>query len=96
MTAVTLQRTRRRAGSARPPSTARALWAVVRRGVRDNRRAPLTWGASLGAMSGLMAALWPSIAGSMDQLMKSYPPALKDAFNIVRLDTAGSRGRARR
>ena len=29
-----------------------------------------------------MAALWPSIEGSMDQLMESYPAKLKDAFNI--------------
>ena len=29
-----------------------------------------------------MAALWPSIEGSMDELMESYPEKLKDAFNI--------------
>jgi ABC-2 type transport system permease protein len=70
-----------------PPSAARALRAVVRRGLRDNRRAPLAWGGSLGAMSGLMAALWPLIEDSMDELMKSYPPALKDAFNITDLNS---------
>jgi ABC-2 type transport system permease protein len=70
-----------------PPSGARALRAVVRRGLRDNRRAPLTWGGALGAMSGLMAALWPLIEDSMDELMKSYPPALKDAFNITDLNS---------
>jgi ABC-2 type transport system permease protein len=56
--------------------------AVIRRGLLDQRRAALTWGAPLGAMSGLMAALWPSIEGSMDELMKSYPEQLKQAFNI--------------
>ncbi len=68
--------------TARPPATGAALRAVVRRGVRDHRRTLLTWGGPLGAMSALMAALWPSIEGSMDQLMDSYPDNLKDAFNI--------------
>jgi ABC-2 type transport system permease protein len=67
---------------ARPPAPAAALRAVVRRGLRDQRRTLLTWGGPLGAMSALMAALWPSIEGSMDQLMESYPEQLKDAFNI--------------
>lgn len=58
------------------------LTAVVRRGLRDQRRAPLTWGGSLGAMSALMALVWPSIEDSMDRLMESYPDKLKEAFNI--------------
>jgi ABC-2 type transport system permease protein len=72
------------------PSTARALRAVVRGGLRDNRRAPLAWGGSLGAMSGMMAALWPVIEDSMDELMKSYPPELKEAFNITDLNSVES------
>jgi ABC-2 type transport system permease protein len=75
------------AAAVRAPSAALALRAVVRRGLRDNRRTPLAWGGSLGAMSGLMAALWPVIEDSMDELMKSYPPALKDAFNITDLNS---------
>lgn len=59
------------------------LAAVIRRGLRDQRRAPLTWGGALGAMSALMAMVWPSIEGSMDRLMKSYPEQLKEAFNIT-------------
>jgi beta-exotoxin I transport system permease protein len=59
------------------------LTAVIGRGLRDQRRAPLTWGGSLGAMSALMAIVWPSIEGSMDRLMKSYPEQLKEAFNIT-------------
>ncbi len=66
----------------RPPSTARSVRALVRRGLRDHRRAPLTWGGSLGAMSALIAAIWPSIEGSVDELVRSYPEQLKDAFNI--------------
>jgi beta-exotoxin I transport system permease protein len=67
------------------PSAGATLRAVVRRGLRDQRRAPLTWGGSLGAMSALMAAVWPSIEGSMDKLMRSYPAQLKEAFNIHEL-----------
>lgn len=68
--------------AARPPTVSVALRAVVHRGLRDHRRTLLSWGGPLGAMSALMAALWPSIEGSMDQLMDSYPAELKDAFNI--------------
>ena len=64
------------------PGTLASLRAVIRRGLRDQRRAALNWGGPLGVMSALMAALWPSIAGSMDELMKSYPEQLKEAFNI--------------
>jgi ABC-2 type transport system permease protein len=71
-----------------PHTGARAPWgvaAVIRRGLRDQRRTPLTWGGSLGAMTALVAAIWPSIQGSVDQLLRHYPPALKDAFGITEL-----------
>jgi len=71
--------------TARPPAPSAALRAVIRRGQRDHRRTPLIWGGPLGAMSALMAAIWPSIEGSMDELMDSYPAELKDAFNIREL-----------
>lgn len=61
--------------------------AVVRQGLRDHRRAPLIWGGSLGAMSALMAAVWPSIEDSMDEMMENYPQALKDAFGITDIAT---------
>lgn len=70
-----------------PPSTGRSLAAVVRRGLRDQRRAPLTWGGGLGAMSALMAAIWPSIEGQMQDLMQSYPESLKTAFGITELNS---------
>jgi ABC-2 type transport system permease protein len=75
------------ARAARPPSAAASLGAVVRRGLRDHRRAPLTWGGSLGAMSGLMAAMWPSIDDSIGRLLQSYPQGLKDAFNIREINS---------
>jgi len=80
-------RTRPPRAIAAAPSGARTLRAVVRRGLRDNRRAPLTWGGSLGLMSAMMAALWPVIEDSMDELMNSYPEGLKEAFNIAELDS---------
>lgn len=70
-----------------PPSWRRSLATLVRRGVRDSRRAPLTWGGGLGLMSGLMAAIWPSFEDSVDQIFENYPAALKDAFNIQELDS---------
>src|SRR5688500_18638456 len=70
-----------------PPGTRATLRAVIRRGLRDHRRTLLTWGAPLSAMSALMAVLWPSIEGSVDTLMDSYPAELKEAFNIRALDS---------
>lgn len=61
--------------------------ALIARGLRDNRRAPLTWGLGLGSMSALMTAVWPSIEGSVDKLMKSYPEGLKRAFGIRELNS---------
>jgi ABC-2 type transport system permease protein len=71
----------------RPPSQWRSLKAVVRRGLRDHRRAWLTWGGSLGALSSLMAAIWPSIEGALDDALENYPEGLKDAFNIREITT---------
>ena len=72
---------------ARPPSPWRSLRAVVRRGLRDQRRAWLTWGGPLGAMSALMAAIWPSVEDSLNQALEGYPEALKEAFNIREITT---------
>ena len=64
--------------------------ALIARGLRDHRRVPLTWGGSLGAMSALIAAIWPSIEGSVDELVGSYPERLKEAFNIRALTSVES------
>jgi ABC-2 type transport system permease protein len=69
------------------PNGRRVLVALVRRGLRDNRRAPLTWGGALGGMTALMAAIWPSIEDSTTKLVVSYPSSLKEAFGIQRLDS---------
>ena len=78
--------TARRAPRLAPP-VARVFVELVRDGLRVQRRAPLTWGGGLGAMSALMAAIWPSIADSMQRVVRSYPQGLKEAFGIQALDT---------
>jgi len=70
-----------------PPARAVVLRALVRRGLLDNRRAPLVWGGSLGVMSALVVALYPSIRESLDQTVQRYPAALKQAFGITDLGT---------
>ncbi len=61
--------------------------ALLRRGLRDHRRAPLTWGGSLGLLSGLILFIWPSIEDSAAELVESYPEGLKEAFGIGELST---------
>ena len=70
-----------------PPSTRAGVVALVRRGLRDERRAPLSWGGALGAMCALVAAVWPSIEDSVGKLVDEYPSGLKEAFGIEQLDT---------
>lgn len=52
--------------------------------LRRRSRAPLTWGLPLGLMAVMVLAIFPSIQGStqLDELIKSYPSALKEAFGI--------------
>jgi ABC-2 type transport system permease protein len=77
---------RERATAVAPPARA-ALRALVRRGLLDNRRAPLLWGGPLGVMSALEVALYPSIRSSVTQMVQGYPAGLKDAFGITDLGT---------
>ncbi len=77
----------RRASQAPARSAGHPLRAVLRRGLNDNRRAPLSWGLPLGAMCALIVAMYPSIEGSLDEMMKNYPQALKDAFGITELNS---------
>jgi ABC-2 type transport system permease protein len=53
----------------------------------DRRRAALTWGLSLGAYGALMAAIYPSIRSSMDQIAKNYPAGLKEAFGVQAMNS---------
>jgi ABC-2 type transport system permease protein len=51
---------------------------------RRRRLAPLTWGGGLGALAALVVAIYPSLRGNgqLDELLESYPDALKEAFGI--------------
>lgn len=63
------------------------LSAVVRRGLRDRRRSVLVWGGSLGALGAFMAAIYPTIRSSIEQVAKSYPSGLKEAFGVQAMNT---------
>ncbi len=70
-----------------PPNWTGTMRALVRRGLRDSRRSTVTWSLSLGAYGGFMAAVYPSIQHSLDQVLKSYPAALKQAFDVTSMST---------
>lgn len=72
---------------AAPTSSMRSFGVLVGWGLHSQRRAPLWWGGGLGAMSGLIAALWPSISDSIGKAMQTYPENVKAAFGIKSLDT---------
>jgi ABC-2 type transport system permease protein len=69
------------------PAWPKSLRAVVRRGLLDRRRSMLIWGVSLGTYGGFMAAVYPSIQSSIDQIVKNYPAALKQAFDVTSMNT---------
>lgn len=71
----------------KPPPAARVLRALVRRGLRDRRRAPLTWGGSIGLLCAFEVAIWPSIEDSVGQALEGYPEGVKEAFGITDLNT---------
>ncbi len=63
------------------------LRAVVRRGLLDRRRGTLVWGGSLGALGAFMAAVYPSIQSSIENIAKNYPAGLKQAFGVEAMNT---------
>jgi beta-exotoxin I transport system permease protein len=63
------------------------LRAVMRRGLLDRRREVLVWGGSLGALCAFMAAIYPSIRTSIDQIAKNYPAGLREAFGVQAMNT---------
>lgn len=74
-----------------PPAASAATvarwWAVVRRGLTDQRRAVLGWGVSLGALGAFMASIYPSIQTSIEKVVESYPSGLKEAFGVTSMST---------
>ena len=79
MTAVASPPTAASAPPMRAPWLRIALFAA-----RRKRLSPLAWGLGLGLMSLMIVAVFPSIQGSsqLDELIRSYPNALKEAFGI--------------
>ena len=69
------------------PTWQASLRAMIRRGLLDRRRAILTWGLSLGSLSAFMAAIYPSVRSSIDQIAKNYPAGLKEAFGVQAMNT---------
>jgi ABC-2 type transport system permease protein len=70
-----------------PRSQAGTLATIVGSGLHFQRRAPLSWGLSLGSMCALIAAIWPSVSHALQQAIKSYPSGIKQAFGIVELNS---------
>lgn len=58
---------------------------LLRRGVRDHRRALAGWCVGVVAYVALVAAIFPSIESSpeFDELIESYPDVLKQLFGIA-------------
>ncbi|HET9123366.1 MAG TPA: ABC transporter permease subunit [Solirubrobacteraceae bacterium] len=76
-----------RLSPAAAPSWSGSLRAIVHRGVRDRLRSTMIWGLALGTYGGFMAAVYPSIQGSLDQVLRNYPPALRQAFDVTSMGT---------
>jgi ABC-2 type transport system permease protein len=73
-------------GEVAVPAPMRRPWLrIAAYAVRRRRRAPLAWGLPLGLMSLMVVAVFPSIEGSaqLDDLMRSYPEAFKEAFGVT-------------
>lgn len=63
------------------------LRAVIARGLRDRWRSMLIWGLSLGSLDAFMAAIYPTMRTSIEQIAKSYPSGLKEAFGVGAMNT---------
>ncbi|MGI9556704.1 MAG: ABC transporter permease subunit [Solirubrobacterales bacterium] len=87
MTATTRGSSPHASSARRTPSALASVAAIVRRGLLDNRRAPLTWGGALGAFGVLIAVTWPSIEDSVGEIVELYPEGLREAFNVDAITT---------
>jgi ABC-2 type transport system permease protein len=61
------------------------LTALVAARLRERRRALPAWGLPLGLMSAFIVAIYPSVEDALEQAVRDYPPALKEAFGIGEL-----------
>lgn len=62
---------------------------LVLQGLADRKRSLLVWILSIGLLCAAIVATYPSIEGTLTDVMDSYPDALKEAFAIESLDTPG-------
>jgi ABC-2 type transport system permease protein len=62
---------------------------VFAKGVRDQRWGLLGWGIGVGLLALIESAVWPSIRDmpNFDELMKSYPEAMRKLFNVQEMTT---------
>lgn len=67
----------------------RTVSILVSRGLLDRKRSLLVWIISIGLLCAAIVAIYPSIEGTLSDLMDSYPEGLKEAFAIESLNTAG-------
>src|SRR6185436_7866842 len=61
------------------------LGALVGAHLSDRRRSLLAWGMPLGLWSAFIVLIFPSVEGALSKAIKSYPPALREAFGIGEL-----------
>jgi ABC-2 type transport system permease protein len=69
------------------PPWPEGMRALLRRGLRDRSRGVLVWGLSIGLYGAFMAAIYPSMQSSIDNMLKSYPTGLKEAFGAQSMNT---------
>ncbi|MBJ7470301.1 MAG: hypothetical protein JHD16_03330 [Solirubrobacteraceae bacterium] len=69
------------------PSSVAIFVMLVGERLRERRLSPVIWGLALGAMGAMIVLIWPSIEGSVGELMKSYPKELMEAFGISGFNT---------
>lgn len=63
---------------------------VALQSLRDQRRGVVIWGSSLGLMSALMVAIYPSLETSLQKAVESYPDAIKETFKVEEIDSAAA------
>jgi ABC-2 type transport system permease protein len=61
------------------------LGALVIAHLSDRRRSLLAWGLPLGLWSAFIVLIFPSVEGALSKAVRTYPPALKEAFGVGEL-----------
>jgi ABC-2 type transport system permease protein len=69
------------------PATGSAARAVIRQGLRVQRRSLVTWGLALGVYGAFMAAIFPSVRSMIAKVAEQYPSGLKQAFGVSDMST---------